>query len=285
MEFKFVRSGITVKGATFPIVVMEWIEGDPLGVWLDKNHANPNALQSARQQFQEIASYLEKNGLAHGDIQNGNIIMSNRGIKLIDYDGMYVPGLPLGGGTEIGHKHFQHPQRTTKDYGPTMDRFSFIVLDLSLQALTEDSTLHRRFREGGEAIIFKANDFADPHNSEVFRLLASSSTLAKSTVDLIGICNSNINNVPRLEEFLKGVHIPCVGLNGLRYGNPAENNERRRYISAFPVVDAKQYEVALKHVGDRVELVGRISEVKTGVGRQKKVDDMSLLTLAIGVAI
>jgi hypothetical protein len=66
---------------------------------------------------------------------------------------MYVPGLPLGVGSDIGHKHFQHPQRTTRHYGPAMDRFSFIVIDLSLMALIEDCSLHQRFREGGEAII------------------------------------------------------------------------------------------------------------------------------------
>jgi tRNA A-37 threonylcarbamoyl transferase component Bud32 len=56
---------------------MEWIEGDPLGIWLDKHYANPNVLQGVRRQFQEVAAYLEKNDLGHGDMQNGNIIVSN----------------------------------------------------------------------------------------------------------------------------------------------------------------------------------------------------------------
>src|ERR1700733_14176329 len=44
VEFRFLRSGIIIKGATYPIVVMEWVEGDPLGVWLDKHHNNRTAL-------------------------------------------------------------------------------------------------------------------------------------------------------------------------------------------------------------------------------------------------
>jgi len=67
--------------------------------------------------------------MAHGDIQNGNIMMSPSGVKLIDYDGMFVPGMTPGNGSEVGHKHFQHPTRASGDFGPKMDRFSFIALD------------------------------------------------------------------------------------------------------------------------------------------------------------
>jgi hypothetical protein len=264
--FKFISSGIVVKGNKYPIVVMEWIEGDPLGVWLDKNYNNPTALQGARRHFREMAAHLEKNGIGHGDIQNGNIMMSNQGIKLIDYDGMYVPGLPLGAGTEIGHKHFQHPKRSIKHYGPIMDRFSFIVLDLSLQALTEDSTLHRRFREGGEAIIFTKNDFVYTSSSEVFGILAGNLALSKAANQLKAICNSDINAVPSLEEFLRGENIPTGSINVNTPFSVERENDSRKYLSAFPVVDATEYELALHYVGDRIELVGRIVEVKIGIG-------------------
>ena len=93
---------------------------------------------------------------------------------------MFVDGLPEGRGTEVGHKHFQHARRGTKEFGPDMDRFSFIVLDVSLEALQVDPSLHRRFREGGQAIIFKANDFADPSMSEVFHVLNASPTLREA---------------------------------------------------------------------------------------------------------
>ena len=50
----------------------------------------------------------------------------------------YVPSLPVGQGAELGHKHFQHPKRSAADFGPEMDRFSFIVIDLSLRAIAHD---------------------------------------------------------------------------------------------------------------------------------------------------
>src|SRR5712672_656200 len=60
--FQFQPSGIKIKGNTFPIVRMDWIEGDPLGIWLDKNYDNPSAMRAARSEFQKIAAYLDSKG-------------------------------------------------------------------------------------------------------------------------------------------------------------------------------------------------------------------------------
>src|SRR5438874_1491024 len=169
--FDFQQSGINVRQQTFPIVRMDWVEGDTLGIWLDKHFDDPRVLEKARTDFAAIARFLEQKGIAHGDIQNGNVMVANGDIKLIDYDGMFVPGMRPGNGSETGHKHFQHPERRVSDFGPRMDRFSFIALDLSLKALVEDKSLYAKFREGGETVVFKANDFADPGNSEIFRRL------------------------------------------------------------------------------------------------------------------
>ena len=133
VNFDFQKSGIIVRKGTYPIVRMDWVDGDPLGIWLDKNYQDAGALDVARTDFFSIAYFLEQEGIGHGDIQNGNVMMSKGRIRLIDYDGMFVPGMSAGNGSETGHKHFQHPNRQASDFGPKMDRFSFIALDLSLQ--------------------------------------------------------------------------------------------------------------------------------------------------------
>ena len=101
------------------------------------------ALGKASCRFRRIARFLEQKGIAHGDIQNGNVMVENGRIKLIDYDGMFVPGMHPGNGSETGHKHFQHPDRRVSGFRPGMDRFSFIALDLSLRAVIEDKSLYR----------------------------------------------------------------------------------------------------------------------------------------------
>src|SRR5580704_2445244 len=200
--FEFLGHGIRVRQQVYPVVKMDWADGEILGLWLERNHADRAALSRARGEFAALAQYLEDQGISHGDIQNGNLIVSPRGIKLIDYDGVYVPGMPLGEGSESGHKHFQHPDRGHRHFGPGIDRFSFIALDLSLAALIEDPSLFRRYREGGETILFRGNDFADPEHSEVFRVLAGMPKLSNAAQRFAAICKAPIEAVPTLQTFL-----------------------------------------------------------------------------------
>lgn len=270
VDFDFQQSGINVRQKAFPIVRMDWVEGDTLGVWLDKNVNNPRALEKARVDFAVIARFLEREGIAHGDIQNGNVMVASGDIKLIDYDGMFVPGMRPGNGSETGHRHFQHPGRRVSNFGPGMDRFSFIVLDLSLRALIEDKSLYPKFREGGETIIFKANDFADPANSEVFRRLLAMPKLKEQARNFAAICDAPLAAVPTLGEFLAGRNIPAAKTPVSATSSPAAKPVAAAYIPAYPVVDALNFSAALQRVGDRVELIGRIVEIKPGSRKQGK---------------
>jgi serine/threonine protein kinase len=147
VNFDFQASGIRIRGKPYPVVKMDWVEGDTLGVYLDRNSSTPSTLAALRQGFVNLAEFLERNGIAHGDIQNENVIVSGSALRLIDYDGMFVAGMAEGQGSEVGHKHFQHPGRTTKHFGPKMDRFSFIVLDVSFEAMQADASLHRKLSD------------------------------------------------------------------------------------------------------------------------------------------
>ena len=270
VDFDFQQSGISVRQGVFPIVRMEWVEGDTLGVWLDKHFNDPRALEKARTDFAAIARLLEREGIAHGDIQNGNVMVTNGDIKLIDYDGMFVPGMRPGNGTETGHKHFQHPGRRVSSFGPGMDRFSFIALDLSLQAVIADKALYPKFREGGETIIFKANDFADPQNSETFRRLLAVPRLKEQVRTFAAICAAPLAAVPTLDDFLAGRNIPQTKAPIKISPSAAAKPRPAAYIPAYPVVDALNFSAALQRVGDRVELIGRIVEIKPGARKRGK---------------
>jgi len=269
VDFDFQQSGISVRQRVFPIVRMDWVEGDTLGIWLDKNFNNPPALEKARTDFVAIARFLEREGIAHGDIQNGNVMVADGEIKLIDYDGMFVPGMHPGNGSETGHRHFQHPGRRVSNFGPGMDRFSFIALDLSLRALIEDRSIYSKFREGGETIIFKANDFADPQNSEIFRRLLAMPKLKGQARSFAAICEAPLAAVPTLDEFLSGRNIPAAKAP-IDATLASATKPAAAYIPAYPVVDALNFSAALQRVGDRVELIGRIVEIKPGSRKQGK---------------
>jgi hypothetical protein len=287
--FDYLADGIRIRGGWYPIVRMDWAEGDPLGIWLDRNSGNRQALEKLRDEFAALAVFLEVHQIAHGDIQNGNVIVSQAGLKLVDYDGVYVPGMPAGFGSESGHKHFQHPDRTPAHFGPMLDRFSFIAVDLSLAALIEDPALYQRFRQGGETILFRANDFADPDHSEVFDILRRHPALAEATQNFAAVCRADIEAVPRLSEFRAGREIPNSAASvssapSARHQapqNPATGAGSRaaRYIAPYPVLDAGDFAAVRQQIGHRVELVGRVCTIRNGLGERGRRRGKSCVAL------
>jgi len=273
VKFDYQQRGINVRGNPFPIVRMDWVNGQTLNLFLDKWSKNASVMENLRASFRTLASFLQHAGIAHGDIQNLNILVVGNDLRLIDYDGMYVPPLPIGNGTEVGHKHFQHPERTLKDFGPNMDRFSFIAVDLSLRALAADPTLYPRFREGGETIVFKANDYADPASSEIFRILKSNAALRSSTEHFERICRATISQVPTLEDFLSAKNIPAIVARSASPKGTTARPASKAYISAFDVFSTDDFAGVMRSVGNKVELVGRIREVKHGLGKRGRGKD------------
>jgi len=108
--------------------------------------------------------------VAHGDLQHGNILVRGGSIQLVDYDGMWVPALRGRKATEIGHRAYQHPKRSEQDYGQEIDRFSALVIYLSLAALEGDATLWERFHTG-DNLIFVREDFHQVGRSAIWQQL------------------------------------------------------------------------------------------------------------------
>ena len=262
--FDYQPHGVRVHGAQYPLVKMEWATGDTLGSFLDARHGDRAAMESLRRAFRELASHLRDRGIAHGDVQTGNVMVDGGRSRLIDYDGMFVPGMPLGNGTEIGHRHFQHPARGPSDFGPSMDRFSFIALDVTLAALVERPGLFLKYANTGENILFTGNDFKDPLSSPVFAELRGIQSLRKSVDDFASVCRGPVGSIPSLDDFVAGRNIPSVAVV---ISDPS-GIARQTYAGSLPVIDALDFALASRHVGDRVELIGQITDVKIDLTRR-----------------
>ena len=133
-NFKFLPQGIRVSGNWYPIMKMEWVQGERLDRFVASNRNSPQKLLSLGRDIVEIARVLNGAGVDHGDLQHGNILVVNGKPKLIDYDGMYVPALQGWIKLEDGHPNYQLP-REDSDFGPNLDNFSVWVIYLSLWAL------------------------------------------------------------------------------------------------------------------------------------------------------
>src|SRR5260370_21419155 len=170
VNFQFLKQGIQIRSNWFPIVKMQWAKGDLLHSPIEKHLGFPAALAALRAKWAILGRHLEAAQVAHGDLQHGNILVRGGSMQLLDDDGMWVPALSGRHATEIGHRAYQHPERSEQDYGQAIDRFSALVIYLSLAALERDATLWERFHTG-DNLIFVREDFQQLGRSAIWQQL------------------------------------------------------------------------------------------------------------------
>lgn len=273
LDFQFQPKGIRIDGGEYPIVKMAWAKGETLGEFLEDNHGSPQALGALASSLESLSAFLEKERIAHGDIQTGNLMVSDGGasVQLIDYDGMWIEEIKDLGSAELGQVNFQHPGRKIANpFDSTLDRFSLISLWLSIEALRTDPSIWARTSSEIDAVVFRASDFIDPGSSLGFALLASRATLAQKAKAFAAICAAPMGNAPTLADFIAGRNIPQPFASVVLTGKIAEGKARAGYIGAYEVLSATDYDACLLRVGNKVEVIGKIVEVKNDVARNRK---------------
>lgn len=266
VDFQYQAQGVKANKGVYPVVKMAWASGKTLGDFVETHHADRTQLTGLMASLQQLAAYLEQQGIAHGDIQEGNLMVADGGrrLQLIDYDGMYVPEIESLGSSELGHRDYQHPKRSPTNYDAKLDRFSLIALNLALRALCERPALWASSQSGAGVILLRANDYAAPETSQVLADIAKIPALARDAKNFIAICAGRFSEIPSLAQFLAGANIPS-------YAAPISTAAPRQdigYISQYPVLDGSDYGAFAKRIGQMVELVGRVIDVS--VQRTKK---------------
>jgi hypothetical protein len=204
--FKYIENGIRVKQRKFyPIVKMDWVDGDPLNVFIRNHIRDKKILQELINKFVVVAKQLRSAHIAHGDLQHGNIIVTPRfEIKLIDYDGMYIPAFKGKRSMELGHPNYQHILRDSSQFDENLDNFSELIIYLSLRATMIDTSLFEKYHNL-DNLIFQQADFLHPTTSGLINRLRNSND--KATKYCTNLLTSTIhrgpNNFPSLESILK----------------------------------------------------------------------------------
>lgn len=169
--FAFLADGINVGGRPYPILKMEWVQGEPLDRWIERHLGNSAALRAMADRWVALLRALRRASVAHGDLQHGNILVVNDELRLIDYDGLYVPALAGRDASEVGHRNYQHPRRGPADFGPQLDHFAGWSIDLSLRALAIEPGLWAKLGAGDEALLFRREDYERPALSSALAAL------------------------------------------------------------------------------------------------------------------
>jgi hypothetical protein len=173
-RFQYLERGVRVGGTWYPILKMEWLKGELLSQWIEANLNKPDRLRALAKEWIGLVDALRTASIGHGDLQHGNVVVCNDVLRLIDYDGMYVPALNGRLAAELGHPNYQHPRRTELHYGPAVDRFSSWVIFVAIAALGIDPGLWHRHAKNQETILFRRDDFLRPDQSPLFAEIARS---------------------------------------------------------------------------------------------------------------
>ena len=162
------------------------------------------------------------------------MVQSDDAIRLVDYDGIFLPKFQGENSPEMGHKNFQHPLRTVQDYSERIDNFPSLVLYLSLLAVSSEPGLWGKFYNQ-ENLIFTKEDFAAPNESECFNALQSvpGSYVAELAAYLKECCELPVEQVPGLESILLE-YPPVPGAETATVQSPAASPRTAAPTTARP---------------------------------------------------
>lgn len=180
VDFALLEQGIRVQGTCYPILKMEWIEGKNLKKFIKANLGRKNLLKSLAESWLTLSNKLLEANVAHGDLQHGNVIVTERfnqlSLKLIDYDSLYFAKDSQAVEDNIkGLSDYQHPLRKSLDKRCLeIDFFPQLVIYLSILALAEDKKLWNAYGvEDREGLLFSKADFDNPRQATIFQSLAA----------------------------------------------------------------------------------------------------------------
>jgi WD40 repeat protein len=211
VDFTYLERGIRVAGTWYPALKMQWVEGLTFNEFVRQHLDKPAMLEGLLQIWGRMAKYLRASGAAHCDLQHGNVLLvpgsgaNSLAIKLIDYDGMYVPGLAGSKSGEVGHPSYQHPQRLRDGtYSLEVDRFPLLLIATALRAVqTAGRSLWDKY-DNGDNLLFRESDLREPERSELFQELPQlgDPTTAALTAALRKSLQGRLESAPLLEEVL-----------------------------------------------------------------------------------
>lgn len=162
----YLDRGLCVGGRWFPAVKMPWLDGAPLHAFVEQHADRPELLRLLVHGWVRLSQGLRAAGLAHGALQHEHILVSASGgqvaLRLIDYDAMFFAARAGAEPIERGHPAYEHPRQWQQPYDAETDRFSQLLVYVSLLAVcAAGRDLWQRYH-GGDNLIFREADFQEP---------------------------------------------------------------------------------------------------------------------------
>ena len=191
VEFEYRDQSIRSAGdgKWYPVILMEWVQGETLFNWVRDRcrEGNAEAVGFLADRWLDAVKELADAGIAHGDLQHGNVMVTPQNeIKLVDYDCMCVPALVGRRNLEVGVEPYQHPDRNAKTLlSLDLDHFSALLIYVALRALAANPQFWSRYveRAGYDKLLFRREDLQSPITSPLYRDLMRLANRGREGVD------------------------------------------------------------------------------------------------------
>ena len=137
---KFYPQGLTLCCAggcmAVDVLVAPWVEGVTLAQSVAEllRRGDTDGLWRLSEEFDRMAEWLMTQDWAHGDVTPDNIVVTDNGLRLIDFDAVYVAGVTEPR-TEIGTLGYNHPLRTIDTDHSHIDDWALARISVALHAL------------------------------------------------------------------------------------------------------------------------------------------------------
>lgn len=224
-KFIYVEVNQNQEENYFPGLIMEWADGKTLGYKVQElcKAKDKKSLKKIADSFIDLSLFLLDNNIGHGDLKHDNIIVGqDNNMKLIDYDGIYVPAFNNQMSKELGTDSFQHPLRKSIDFNANIDHFSILTIYSSLIALSINPDLYLKYNDQ-QNLLFTKEDFLNPSDSELFKVLDQIKEVGKLMFFIKKSLASNSIYIGNIKDLLNNVfpkpsivisHTPEIPLSG-----------------------------------------------------------------------
>lgn len=145
---------VTDRGAWYDLLATEWAEGQTLEYEMRRaaHYRSAERFAALAQAFEAMAAELIAQPWAHGDLKPSNIIVTPQDtLRLLDYDGAYLPELSGEAAVETGTPACNHPLRGDR-YDKHIDDYPIALIAASLRALAAHP--NPTWTAGAEALPF-----------------------------------------------------------------------------------------------------------------------------------
>lgn len=193
-DFEYIEKGINIEGRIYPTTKMRWIDGITIKDYICQNRNSKQLLKALAGKFLVMTRAMHNLSLAHGDLQHGNILVSNNyQLYLVDYDSFYCPKLKGEADNVTGLPDYQHPARiNNKSVSEKLDYFSELIIYLSILAIAEAPSLADKYKVAdADRLLFAKEDFADIRNTPIYKDIYS---LGKEFQDMLAVLEEYLGN-------------------------------------------------------------------------------------------